>query len=475
MGTLGLLLSLLFSTVFIVIDCRRRKSVSAAVWVPTILLLILGSRHVSTWAAGGHPAVDVMGHVMGNENDASPLDTVFYGLVLAASLFIATARGINFLRVIRNNIVLSGFYSYWVISVSWSGDPMGSTKRVVKDFCLLFIAGVFFSEKDPMDAMRAVYIRCAAVLFPLSMVFIKWFPNLGRDYTAAGNIMITGVTEQKNTLGEIILVSSIFLVWDQFEQFRRANVHFSLLRIPWDRAFLLLLGLWLLHLSDSKSALLCTIIGIFLVARSGWLASPKVSRMVLAGALALPVLLFFSHQFDSLIAPIVESLGRNMTFTGRTDIWDQINASTVNPLVGAGFWNFWGGPGGLAIELAMHTSVPNAHCGYVDLYLDGGVIGLILLYILLSTCGMRIIRYLKRSADEDRFLRVRFAFLIIAIIYNLSETAWFRVSFIWCTVLMMIVTFPPKTVATSPTLRSHPRDEVEAKHKAGAQPRMSYR
>jgi O-antigen ligase len=182
-----------------------------------------------------------------------------------------------------------------------------------------------------------------------------------------------------------------------------------------------------------------------------------VNRVALAGALSLPFLLFFSQQFSSVIAPIVEAMGRNMTFTGRTDIWAHITSKTVNPLIGAGYWNFWGGPSGFAISQAMTTIVPNAHCGYVDMYLDGGIICLCILFFMLLICGRRIIKYLTVKNDADRYKRVRFAFLVVAIIYNLSETAFARISPIWFTTLLMLVTFPAmKTAAkkTRETLRT---------------------
>jgi len=437
MPTIALYACILFILWIVVADCRRRKSVSSAVWIPTILLLILGSRPVSLWVAGGKGFIGEMG----NEAAGSVLDQMFFFFVLAGSFLVASVRGVKWGKVFSANRALMLFYLYYLVSVAWSGDPMGSFKRIIKDFGLLFVIGVIFSEKDPLESMRAVYVRCACALFPLSVVFIKYFPEYARAYTVGGEVMITGVTTQKNSLGEIVLIFTMFLVWDYFET-RPVSGGWRLSKIPWSRVLLLIMGGWLLHLSQSKTALLCTIVGVFLVVRSGLLVSRTINRFVLAGALSLPFLLFSSRQFSSVIAPIVGAMGRNMTFTGRTDIWDHITSTTVNPLVGAGYWNFWGGPGGFAISEAMTTIVPNAHCGYVDMYLDGGIIGLVVLFILLVSSGRRLARNLRVSADPHRYLRMRFAFLIVVVIYNLSETTYGRVSPIWFTTLLMIVDFP---------------------------------
>jgi exopolysaccharide production protein ExoQ len=289
-------------------------------------------------------------------------------------------------------------------------------------------------------------VRCAYVLIPLSVVFIKYFPEYSRAYTIGGEVTITGATTQKNSLGEIVLVFTLFLFWDFFET-RRLGPKRRRNRIPWDHIILLIMGMWLLHLSQSKTALLCTVAGVFLLARSGRLARTAVNRAAIVGALSLPFLLFFSQAFSSVIAPFIEALGRDMTFTGRANIWQHVTISTVNPLIGAGYWNFWGGPGGYAISQAMDTVIPNAHCGYVDIYLDGGVLGLVVLFVMLTGCGFRIVRYLKKSSDADRYLRMRLAVMVVAIMYNLSESTFARMGPIWFTTLLMMVDLPMKPAA----------------------------
>src|SRR6266849_376239 len=426
----ALILCLLFIAFLLVRDSRRRSSGSAALWIPTLLLLIIGSRPVSLWIGGG----SVSG-AMGNEAERNPFDQIFYFCVLGSSFVIATLRHVKWGKLFASNMPLMLLYAFFAISILWSGDPIGSSKRLFKDFGELFVIAVIFSEKNPLEAVRTVYVRCACVLFPLSVVFIRWFPNMARSFTVEGEPMYTGVTSQKNTLGEIVLVFSLFLIWDYLET-RPARWQWS--RFPWDRLLLLGIGFWLLYICQIQTAMLCLLVGTALIVRGGWLASKMVSRIVLLGALSLPYLLFFAQRFNSAIAPIVEAMGRNMTFTGRTDIWQHITSTTVNPLIGAGYWNFWGGRGGFEISEAMKTNVPNAHCGYLDIYLDGGIIGLMLLFLLLVAYGRR----LTKNLNADRFQRVRFAMLIVMIIYNLSESMYARLTPIWFTTLLVLVDFP---------------------------------
>lgn len=438
MHALAPFLCLTFSLYFVIRDCRRRRSVSAAVWVPTILLLILASRPVSVWVHGGRGFEGELG----NETATSSLDQFFYLSILVASLLIATIRGIRWNRVLLANSAIILFYAYFGASVIWSGDPSGSIKRLVKDFGLLFVLGVIHSEKDPLQAMRAIYIRCALILVPLSVAAVKYFPEYSRDYSIGGRPMVTGLSMQKNSLGEVMMLLLLFLTWDYFETRRESPGRQAWWRIPWELLLVFVMCLWLLRLSESKTALLCTFVGIFLIWRGGVFASKMANRAVFVGVLSLPFLLFTSQQFSSVIAPMIEAMGRDMTFTGRTNIWQHITLNTVNPVIGAGYWNFWGGPGGVAISTAMNTIVPNAHNGYLDIYLDGGFIGLALLLLVLTVYGNRIVRKLDSTRDANRYLRFRLTMLAVLIIYNLSESTFARMGPMWFTGLLMIVDVP---------------------------------
>jgi len=145
-----------------------------------------------------------------------------------------------------------------------------------------------------------------------------------------------------------------------------------------------------------------------------------------------------------------------MTFTGRTVIWDHIDLHTVNPLLGYGYWNFWSSDKGQEISDAIHWHIPNAHCGYLDIYLDGGLFGLVLLGIALFSYGLRLS---KRRTESYPFQVVRFALFAISIVYNLSESSYFRIGLLWFTTLLMIVSFPRKQARSA--TRTAPRLEAE--------------
>ncbi len=447
MPYIALLLSLLFSGFLIVRDCyRRRRTVSFAIWIPTILVMVFCSRPVSLWVTG-HGAT--LGIENANELTTSPIDQIFFLFILGSSLVIAISRKARWSSIFTANNAIMLFYLYFAISILWSSDPTGSTKRLIKDFGMILPICVIFTEKSPFEAMRAVYARTAYLMLPLSLVFIKYFPGLGRSYGRGGEMTLTGVTTQKNSLGEIVLLFALVLTWDYLES-HPPGTRFKITKLPWEMFVLLLLAVDLMKISQSKSGLLCTTVGLFLLVRSRFLASRPVSYAFLYGALTLPPLVFFSGRFSEVITPFLHAIGRDATFTGRSEIWNHVNLDTVNPFIGAGYWNFWGGPGGFRFNLAIKEIIPNAHNGYVDMYLDGGFIGLTILYIMLISCGLRMIRYIRATRAVDRYQRIRFAFLVAAIIYNLSESSFGRIGPLWFTTMLMLLDYKfKKTVAAA--------------------------
>lgn len=431
-------------------DSKRRARVSAASWIATAVLFTLLSRPPSLWLGAS-----LTTNRWANQASGDLVDQIFYTSAILASFIVILLRRVNWMRVLAANPAITLFYAYFLVSPLWAFYPAGSLIRVLKLFGSTIVTIlVIFSEKNPLDAMRAIYARCACVLIPLSVLFVR-FTSYGKIYDKNGNLVFTGASDEKNSLGEMLLVLIMFLVWDQLEERAPGKRRWG--RMPWDRLLLIGTGFWLLHRSQSLTSFLSLVLGLVLVLRTGWLSSQRVSKVVLAAALSLPLLLLGFQKFKSIFTPMLEMFGRDATFTGRTNIWEHITWSTVNPLVGAGFWNFWGSS---VAETVFDA--PNAHDGYLDMYLDGGVVGLLLLSWILFSNGRRLLKSLPRH----RHYRLAFAFLVIVILHNISETSFARPSPLWFTMLLLVLQFPPLTrklipVPVRPPARADPKAELD--------------
>jgi exopolysaccharide production protein ExoQ len=136
-----------------------------------------------------------------------------------------------------------------------------------------------------------------------------------------------------------------------------------------------------------------------------------------------------------LKAAFVERLGRDMTFTTRTDIWASLIGQAANPLLGAGFNTFWSGS--RLVELtASLGGIVQAHNGYLETYLNGGLVGCGLLFALLASSYYRIRQAFVLGAP---LANIRLVLLLVAVIYNWSEASFNKLGLLWFVTLVALV------------------------------------
>ena len=154
--------------------------------------------------------------------EGSPIDALFFMVMIFAAAVVVSNRKPDWSAFFSKNWPIILFYSYLLISVVWAADPLVSFKRWFKEVGNIMIVMVILTEQNPQQAFRAVFVRCAYVLIPLSFIFVRYFPDLGRMYNIhSGELEAIGVTFQKNSLGAMILVTALVTVWDLVEKSQR--------------------------------------------------------------------------------------------------------------------------------------------------------------------------------------------------------------------------------------------------------------
>jgi len=199
-------------------ESRQTTKVSRALWVPVIWLLITGSRPFSAW-------LDLSrGVVIASPEDGSPLDAaVFFGLLLAG-YSVLQKRGVNLSTFIRNNRWLFAFFIYALISIIWSDSPFIAFKRWIKILGHPIMVLVVLTDPDPIDAVKRLFKRIAYVLIPLSICFVKYFPQFGRGLDIwTGEGFSCGVATTKNELGCLCLILGIFFFWNTLQALKIEN------------------------------------------------------------------------------------------------------------------------------------------------------------------------------------------------------------------------------------------------------------
>jgi len=428
-------------------DTKSRDGISGATWIPTLWAAILTSRPLSMWLGVGG-GIDTL--------EGSPLDRLFFMVMIGASLFVLSRRQIDWGFFISQNWPIFLFYGFFLISVSWADSPVSSFKRWFKDLGNVFVALVILTEKNPAQAFRAVFVRCAYLWMPLSVIFIRYFPSLGRHYLRGGALEPVGVTTQKNSLGVMVLVCGIVLLWDWFERQAATRLPGAAKQGKFDRYLPLImfgLGAYLLHLCDSATSIVC--LGLAAAVLST-VRFPLMRRRIgsIGGyALAALVLFFFLDWAFGIKEAVVGSLGRDMTFTGRTDVWRVLLDLKTDPIIGTGFCSFWS-------DQRYLSQLPDwiafsAHNGYIETYIDGGWIGIFFLTIFLLVTAFRINAQLSFG---NNVALIRFAVLIVTLVGNFSESHFGRMGPLWFMFLLSAI--DPRSIPEPVMSEAHVSEDV---------------
>jgi exopolysaccharide production protein ExoQ len=411
-----------------------RPLYSYALIVPGLLLAIRGSRPLSFWFS------------------IPSIDTLFFLLLIVVCLWIIARRGLNLSGCIRANRVLFIFYIYFLLTAPFSFDPLDCSKRVIKDFLCFLAALIILSEKDPVRALQGLSFRVAAFLFPLSLVFAKYFPHLGRGYDMAGNPTYTGVTFQKNQLGQIGLVFGLLLFSELVSLYRNRRAGWCRSPVFLSRSALFVLGGYLMVKSDSKTSLICLGLGMVILGFAPWFSVNGKGPRRLAVTVGLLISFLVIEQLFGVSKAMLKLAGRDATLTGRTEIWELALRNHKNPLIGSGFCMFWDGEAGAVVAESLAT-LRSAHSGYLEAYLDGGILAVGLLSIFLIKMGTRTSR---RLIEGVPIAPISAAFYVIALVYNISESSFFRLDPLWIVFLSAIM--------VSPLSPSQPRKDRQIPH-----------
>jgi exopolysaccharide production protein ExoQ len=406
-------------------DMAFRKAGTKALLIPGAWIAVQGSRPLSYWFGGG------------GGSDANPIDTLFFAGLIGCAIWVLVKQKLNWTGLVKQNKALFVIYFFLLCSMLWSEMPMASAKRIFKDFGCVLVGLIFLVQMDPPAAIRAVFVRVSYILFPLSLVFIKYFPEIGRQSNKAGETMFTGVTTQKNSLGETLFVFGIIVLWDLIEIWNGEKRKGKQLQIG-IRVLILLMGFWLLKMCDSQTSILCLLIGGGLYWLCGRLLKMRKGKQILVGGLAVLICLAVVDKVFHLSEMVIVALGRDPNLTGRTEIWRIVLEQKTDQFLGNGYYTFWSSSKGQAV-IEQFMQINSAHNGYLELYLDGGIAANILLCIVLLVAGGRVIDRLFR---RNPLGRVGLIFWFLAIMYNFSESSYFRLDVLWFTFLLLIVASP---------------------------------
>lgn len=413
------------------LDRNEDSRVSKALWIPAVWLFLISSRPASLWlgmAPNLKGADATEAYVEG-----SPLDRNVFLFLLLAALAVLVARSVKVGPLLRKNSLILLYFAFCAASIVWSDFPFVAFKRWTKAIGDLAMVLIILTEAHPFLALKRLFTRLGFFLFPLSVLFIKYYPEIGRRLTMSWTIEPTGVTTQKNELGLDCMMYGVFFLWMIVSVYREREQ-----RNRWRRllAHGVIVGMiiWLLSQCNSTTS----ITGLISAGGVMWFASRPSRKPLVVHLLVVAVLgIALTALFFDPGGGMVQALGKDPTLTGRTQIWGLVLSLHTNPLVGTGFESFWLGP---RLD-KMRTAMPNfpvneAHNSYIEVYLNLGWIGICFIALLLVTGYSRVIAGIRRNPEKASLL---LGFLLCTLFYSFTEAAYRMMTIAWVSMLLVIM------------------------------------
>ncbi len=296
-----------------------------------------------------------------------------------------------------------------ILSTLWSLDPSVTIVR-----CIALIGtslfGLYLATRYTLEEQLNIFRWTFWIVIIMSFFMVILIPKygiMGGIHTGAWR----GIYVHKNVLGKMMLLSSlIFLLHLRKNTFQARNLAGLSLSI-----ILLILA----KSSGSLISLLILISAFYIIKILKWkyeLMIPSLLAILTTGSLFI---LLITENLGSILG----LAGKDPTLTGRTDFWILVINNFLNrPWLGHGYGAFWEDSNSSAalIRYAAGWPVPNAHNGLLDISLDLGIVGVLILTAgILST----IIKALPlvRNTNSNIFLWPTL-FLVNMILVNLAET-----------------------------------------------------
>lgn len=406
---------------------------STALWVPVGWLLLIGSRPPAEWLYRNTAAISADTVNI----ESNPLNVLVYSILLATGTTVLAARRRQIGKLLRANWPILLFFSYCALSTLWSEYPAAALRKWVRSLGDLIMILIIWTELEPGAALKCIYASTGFILLPLSVLFIKYYPALGRSYSNSWVQMYNGVTTHKNTLGSVCLVIGLGFLWRFLDHWKGSTARRR--RHLLVDCVMLAMVLWLLWKANSVTSSVCFAMGsaVMLVSRLSFARRRAwAMHFVVAGLVGLALFAVFLDTGGDL----VQTVGRNPTLTGRTAIWEQVLDMAQNPVFGTGFESFWLGD---RLETMWNDHVGirlnEAHNGYIEVYLNLGWCGVVLLSLIIAK-GYRTV--IGNPAVDSHLRGLMLAYLVAALNYAHSEAAFRMTSNMWAYFLLAAAAVP---------------------------------
>lgn len=398
-------------------DDQHALFLAGMAWVLTVLMIVPDGLDYASLSASAAPA-----------SGSALSRALWLGLLAGGLLVIAWRAGMAWLLLRWLNPFLLAMVALAVASVAWSIEPSLSLRRSIRVVTIVVVCIAFVLASWHQQRYQNVMRPILTIVLVASLAFGLASPSLAIHQETSAELLGAwrGITNHKNSLGALACMGLIF--W--------AHAWLSREVRPLGALAGAMVALACLVLSRSSTSLMAAVVVIALLAlliRSPAGFRPWVPYLV--GGLVLVLLAYtlailqLIPGLDLLLGPVSALTGKDLTFTGRTEIWAVLSQHIrLHPILGTGYGAYWSGPGmGSPSDefLRLESFYPgSAHNGYLEIVNDLGMVGLLVLIAWISTWLWQCLALFSTDRNQAALY---LGLLIQQALTNLSETHWFSV------------------------------------------------
>jgi O-antigen ligase len=340
-------------------------------------------------------------------NSIGPLEKFFALLSYAIIFLLAIRQWKRIIYVSTKDIPLILLTGFAVISVLWSPVPEYTLENI-RALIRITLFGAYLATRYSLKEQMYLVAWSLGIAALLSLTIGSVIPTGTDNYGR-----FQGTFSHKNILARNLVIGAISFLSLDVSRFKHRLVKWA--------GFILCL--YLIILSTGKTALILLTLSLLFWPFRKAFKQPYKARVPLV-VFALLMTGFASLVIaENLERIVVEGLGKDLSLTGRTELWDGIKIKVEErPWLGYGYFGFWASSeDDDLLYLVEHGWVPqHAHSGFWDLTLMLGISGLVLFMIHFLITYFRAIALATSDNSAESFWS--FQFLTLMFLFNYSIT-----------------------------------------------------
>ena len=324
-------------------------------------------------------------------------------------------------------------------STVWSDDPGVSLRRGIA-LVLTCLFGVYLGSRFSLREQLRLAASVCAVCVVSSLIFgILGLGNPVEDIPDAWY----GIFVHKNVLGRMMVLSILIFVISAKTESKKGFRYWS--------AAGLACVLLLLARSATSLAVLAAMVGFLFFCPALRRSRSGLIKASIAGLAAIGIGVYWASQNLEYILGL---FGKDLTLTGRLQLWVLSTIMALQtPWLGHGYNAFWLGPGSTSerILAVVQWDAPHAHNGLLELWLELGLVGVVLFLAGFICYVGRAVSFLRRNRSPEAIWPL--CFFTFMFLSNLTESDFLsRNTIFWILYVAVVVTLRREGDAPRPAI-----------------------